>query len=266
LKLESIVLVSRLQILKIRDLLTSLLGINNDLIKTIDLSNGINIDLGISRITDPKVNPLPTCLTDTITGSISTSGTISNIVGDINSGINTINDLTSSATPFLSSSAESFLSNVNNGIEEVNKLMNNIMGNLVAPEDKVLFAALDKFHKFISDSDFVTLYKEWIDTYNCLRDNCKPLEPFLIGKEFLYYDKSLTKFIIPISLSNNKVIISKFFETLTNNDISTINKIQIRYDKYLRDKKYILDMASSKASSNGIQDNKNPFLSVSKLF
>lgn len=263
LKLQSVVLTSMLLISKIRTVMEPMLGIEQDEF-TIPNIGDINIDMGINRITSPKIDPLPKCLADTITNTVSTAGQngMKDILDPFNSAIGEINSLTSAATPTLQGMADTFTNSINMGINEVNKLMKKTMNNIVSKGDKELFEMLDNFQKFIKDTHFVDNYREWKDIYKCLKNNCKPLEDYLYDDGFLYYDDEKKRFIVPIDVNSGRIRLRKFFEFLTKDQQRQCDVIERRYFKYVSDKHTVLAKAAQEAKKKGIEDNKNPFTAV----
>jgi len=263
LKLQSVVLTARVMIDGVRTILRPMLGIDNNLINIPEIGK-LNLDLAIGKITAPKVNPLPKCLANTFTGEAVNSGKsgMKDILDPLNKSLDSVNSLTNSATSVINSSVNSFTSNINSGINEVNKFMQKTMGNIVAPGDKALFSALDKFQKFVNDTGFINTYREFNDLLRCLKQNCKPLDKYLIDDSFLYYDKRKRRFIMPIDINSGRIRIAKFFEDLSPEEKRQSGIIERRYYKYLSDKKEVLRNASRKAKNNGLEDGKNPFLSV----
>ena len=263
LKLQSVVLTARMMIDGIRTILRPMLGMDNDTIQIPEMGE-LNLNAVIGKITVPKVNPLPKCLASTFTGEAINAGKngMKDILDPFNNNLNSVNSLTNSATSIINSSVNAFTSNVNNGIKEVNKFMEKTMGSIIAPGDKKLFSALDKFQKFVNDTGFINTYREFNDLLRCLEINCKPLNKYLIDDSFLYYDKRKKRFIMPIDINSGKIRIAKFFEDLNPEEKRQANIIEIRYYKYIRDKKEVLRNAAKKAKEKNIEDDKNPFLKV----
>jgi len=263
LKLQSIILTAMLLISKIRSVMEPMLGIEQAEFAILNIGD-INIDMGINRITAPKIDPLPKCLSDTITNTLSTAGAngMKDILDPFNSTIDEINSLTSAATPVLQGTANSFTNNINMGINEVNKFMKKTMNNIVSKGDKELFEMLDNFQKFIKDTYFVDNYREWKDIYKCLKNNCKPLEDYFYDDSFLYYDDEKKRFIIPIDINSGRIRLRKFFEYLTRDQQRQCDVIERRYFKYVSDKHGVLVKAAQEAKKKGIEDDKNPFKEV----
>jgi hypothetical protein len=203
-------------------------------------------------------------LADTITGSIQqNSPGFGDMLDPLNEAITGTNSLTSSASGLLNSAADGLKNNVNNGINEVNKMMKKTMGNIVSPGDQALFRLLDDFQTFINDTNYISTYNKWKDLYNCLEKNCVPLKPYLTDDSFLYYDEEKKKFIVPVDMNNGRIRIIKFFEELTPEQTRRLQKIETRYYKYLNDKKQVLAEAARTAkSTHGVKDDKNPYLAV----
>lgn len=263
LKLQSVVLTGRLMIESTRSILRPMLGMKNDLIKIPEIGN-VNLDLAINKITAPKVNPLPKCLASTFTGEAINAGAngMKDILDPFNNNLDSINSLTNAASSAINSAANALISNIDKGISEVNKFMEKTMGNIIAPGDKLLFASLDKFQKFVDDSGFINTYREFNDALRCLKKNCKALENYLIDDSFLYYDDKKKRFIMPVDINSGRVRIAKFFEDLTPEEKRQAQLIELRYYNYLNDKKEILKKAAQKAKNNKVHDDKNPFLSA----
>jgi len=264
LKLQSIILTARLMISKIRAVMGPMIGKDQSVFQIPEINGDFNIDMGIGRITSPKVNDLPKCLSDTITNKVSTAGAngMKDILDPFNAGIESINSITSEATPMINSIAHTFVNSVDEGIAEVNKFLKKTLGNIVSKGDKPLFELLDEFQKFVNDTNFVDNYREWKDIYKCLDTNCKPLEKYLYDDEFLFYDEEKKNFIMPIDISTGRIRLRKFFEYLTRDEEKQCAVIETRYFKYLADKKQILLTASKTVKDKGIKDDKNPFLHV----
>lgn len=261
LKLQSVVLTARMLIENTRKILRPMLGRKNESIGISEIGE-LNMDLSISKITAPKVNPLPKCLASTFTGDLVNGGPggMKDILDPFNNSIDSINSVTNAASGAINSAANSLTSNINNGIKEVNKFMEKTMGNIIAPGDKALFASLDKFQAFVDDTGFIDTYREFNDLLNCLQTHCKPLEDYLVDDEFLYYDDRKKNFIMPIDVNSGRIRIAKFFEDLNKEEVRQAQIIERRYYKYLADKKEVLRNAATKAKDNKVEDDKNPFL------
>jgi hypothetical protein len=263
LKLQSCTVTSGVLADKIRDVLKNMLGIQDNPFAISEMGE-INMDLLINKISNPKINPLPKCLADTITGDIQkNSPGFGDILDPMNKSITEANSLTPVATGTLNSAAENLRNNVDSGVREVNKMMKKTMGNIIAPGDQTLFRLLDDFQTFIKDTNYIGTYNKWRDMYSCLERNCIPLKPFLIDDSFLYYDKEKKKFIVPIDINNGRVRVIKFFEEVTPSQQRKLHRIEQRYFKYLNDKKHILSEAARKAKiEHKVEDDKNPYLAV----
>jgi len=259
LKLQSVIITARLMIAKIRLIMRPMLLLKQSDIALPNID--LNLDVAISKITAPKVKPLPKCLADTLTGGAISSGSngMKDILDPFNSAISEVNSMTSSALGPLTSKVNSFLGDVNNGINEVNKMMSSVSKAIIDAGDIALFGAVDDFQKFIENTNFVDNYREWKDIYRCLEKNCKPLRPFLVDESFLFYDEDNKAFIMPIDLNNGRINFLKFFEDLNREEKKQALIIGTRYYQYRASKEAKLREAAKTAKDAGVKDDKNPF-------
>jgi hypothetical protein len=247
----------------IKAVLGTILGIEDDFSFDLGLPE-LNMDLSVGKITQPKVADLPGCLASTITGYVLTkgSGLLGDILSPLNSGISALNSLTSSATSVLNDRANSLINDVNRGIFEVEKYLEELMASLCAPGDKPLFEMLENFETYIKETNITNVYKDWRDLDRCLRQHCKPLKDTLMVDDFLWYDDKNTQFILPIDLNNGTLRIKKFFQDLSPQQLKKANDIEVRYREYKSRKREAVRLGAEVARKNGTADSNNPFAAV----
>lgn len=259
LKLNSSLTTGKVLIDEIRILLRPILGTKNSVTNT-GLTSDINLDLSISRITDPKINPLPKCLADVLIGeSVSSGSTTSDILTPSDPKLQQANTPTTIASGAIQESLDRFLLDKEKSKKEVYKILEKTIGTIVAPEDKDVFYKLDYFQKFIKNTYFTKIYREWKDDRACILKNCSIMTKFIANEDFLYYDTDHTRFVMPIDINTGEIKIPKFFEDLTNEEKTQADIVNVRYYKYIKDKKEILKKASQKLKDKKIPDSDNPF-------
>jgi len=263
LKLRSAHLGAEVQVDGIKDLLEAMLGIEHEFFQIPELTD-FNMDLSLSKMTDPKIGDLPQCLSDTITGKLSTAGPglMKDILNPFNKAIGGINSLTSAATPMLNSALNSFAHDTNALIGMANDILKNALTSQIDPTDKVLFEQLDSLYEYLENTGYIQLYKNWKDMTKCIQTNCKPIADEILTDDFMWYDEKHTEFIMPIDLNNGTIHIVKFFQNLTNAQKSECNKIEQRYRKYQQDKIKIARAAAEKLRIQKVKEDRNPFASI----
>ena len=241
-------------------ILEAMLGIENPPFQIHELED-FNMDLGISKISSPKIGDIPQCLSDTLTGKLSTHGPdlMKDILNPFNSAINGINSLTSEASGHINEALHSFTGSINTLVNSANKVLSNYIKSVVDPTDLVLFTKVDLLYKYLLDTNYINDYKNWKDITKCIKQNCKPIANEILSDDFLWYDEKHKEFIMPIDLNNGRIRFSKFFRTLTKEQLRKCFEIEKRYYKYLNDKKRIARAAAEKIRQQKIADDKNPF-------
>ena len=245
-------------------MLEAMLGTENPPFQVPELE-GFNIDLGISKISSPKIRDIPQCLSDTLTGKLSTKGPdlMKDILDPFNAAIGMTNNLTSDANDYLNSALNSFTGSLNTLVNSANKVLANSMKQVIDPTDLALFEQIDALYKYLQNTEYIQDYKNWKDMTKCIQTNCKPIVDKILTDDFLWYDEDKhTEFIMPIDLNSGRITFIKFFRTLTKEQSRQCYEIERRYYQYLRDKKAIAKAASEKLKSQKIEDNKNPFMSI----
>jgi len=247
----------------IKPMLEEMLCIEGSTFEIPDLKN-FNMDLSISKIGSPKIGDLPQCLSDTLTGNLSTKGPglMNDILDPFNTAIGEVNSLTSVASGYLNDALNSFTSSTNNMIHEANHMLSSMMTSTIDPTDKALFVQLDKLYEYLQSTDYITDYKDWRDITKCIKANCKPIAETIMDDDFMWYDKDKKEFIMPIDTGDGRIRIQKFFRNLTKEQSRKCSEIEKRYYKYLRDKKTMAKMAAEKLRVQGIKESKNPFSSI----
>jgi len=245
-------------------ILEAMLGIENPPFQVPELE-GFNIDLGLSKISSPKIGDIPQCLSDTLTGKLSTNGPdlMKDILDPFNAAIGTVNSFTSEADNYLNSALNSFTGSLNTLINSANKVLADSMKQVIDPTDLVLFEQVDTLYKYLQDTEYIQDYKNWKDMTKCIQTNCKPIADKILTDDFLWYDEDKhTEFIMPIDLNSGRITFIKFFRTLTKEQSRQCYEIEKRYYQYLRDKKAIARKASEKLRLQKIADSKNPFEAI----
>ena len=223
-----------------------------------------NMDLGLSRLSSPKIADLPQSLADILTGNLSTKGP--GLMGDIldpfDTAIGSINSLTSAAQEPLNNALNSFTGSIDSMTSEANSMLNKMMSSTLDPIDKALFEKLDGLYEYLKNTEYIQDYKDWKDITKCIQTNCKPIAGTIMDDDFLWYDDDKTEFIMPIDMGNGRVRIRKFFQKLTSEQSRKCTEIERRYYKYLSDKILLAKQAEEKLRKQNISDSKNPFISI----
>jgi hypothetical protein len=224
-----------------------------------------NIDLGLSKISSPKLGDVPQCLSDTLTNKLSTIdlGLMKDILDPFNEAIGKANNFTSEANDYLNSSLNAFTGSLSILVNSANKVLSDAMRQVINPIDLILFEQIDILYKYLQDTDYIQDYKNWKDMTKCIQTNCKPIAYKILTDNFLWYDEDKhTEFIMPIDLNSGRITFIKFFRTLTKEQSKQCYKIEKRYYQYLRDKKAIAREASKKLRMQKIDEDKNPFSAI----
>lgn len=263
LKLNSAHLGGEVIVDAITPMLEAMLGIEGSGFGIPEFSD-LNMDLSLSKLSKPKIGDLPQCLSDTLTGNLSTKGPglMNDILDPFNSSISGVNGLTSAAQGPLNDALNSFSGSMNSMIGEANKMLSSMIGSTLDPSDKILFEKLDSLYEYLQNTDYISDYKDWKDITKCIQANCKPIAKTIMDDDFLWYNENKTEFIMPIDMGNGRIRIRKFFRTLTKEQSRKCMEIEKRYYKYLQDKKKMAREASEKLRIQGIKDSKNPFSSI----
>lgn len=227
----------------------------------------IVMDYGIDKIINPKTPvKLKKCLADALKG-IKTDGEkdYNDILNPNNPDLNLGNELVDVKTE-VDKLKKDFDSEITEAANEAIKSIRKIIMSFLKEEDRILFTLLDKLTKFVKDTSFIKIYKEFKDADKCIRTNCPVLSPYLYTDEFLFYDEEKTDSILPTSLNHNKLILKAMFEKdyLTPNQIKQADIIQRTYESYLKTKKMLAELTADKVKNSGIPDDRNPFEKVVK--
>lgn len=258
-RLNSCTVTGRVNVVRNRKLLRPMLTLQNELVEEQELAD-LNVDLMISKITEPKIRKIPKSLAVTFTKEeIYTTEGMEDIFDPNDATLSTVDELTDSASEDIAKLMEEYLANTSATTDEVERSINHVMGTITSQGDYDLFQSLDRFQKFVDDTKYINLYRDWKDMYNSLDTNCTELRSVLPNDDFLYYDAEHTSFIMPIDINTGKLRIKKFFEDLTPSEKRQADLIEKRYYKYLQDRSAILSDAAQKVRDKGTKDDKNPF-------
>jgi hypothetical protein len=222
------------------------------------------MDLGISKISSPKVGDIPLCLADTLTGKLSTSGPgmMGDILSPLNSAIGGANDLTSGANKYLNSALTSFTGSLNSMVKSANNIIKKALADRIDPTDLTLFEMVDSFLIYLDDTNYLNDYKDWKDLTKCIEKNCPPLKDSIMQDDFMWYDDDKKEFIMPIDMGNGRITFTKFFRELTPEQKKECNKIEKRYFEYIGVKKQMAQEAAAKVKKAKVAEDKNPFSSI----
>ncbi|MEA3485931.1 MAG: hypothetical protein U9R03_04415 [Candidatus Aerophobetes bacterium] len=244
----------------IKPTLEAMLGMDESSFEIPKFSD-LNMDLSLSKISTPKIGDLPQCLSDILTGNLSTEG--QGLTGDILDNTNsTISGLTSVIQGPVNYTLNSFTGDMNPIVSEANLMLNKMVGSILDPKDKIFFEKLDDLYKYLKNTDYIEDYKNWKNMTKCIQTNCKPIVETIMDDDFMWYDDKKKEFIMPIDLVDSRIRIRKFFQSLTQEESRKCVEIEKRYYKYLRDKEQLARQASEKLRLQNIKDDKNPFMII----
>jgi len=224
-------------------------------ISSIEMSNGV------ASLVTPQVGAIPKCLDDKSVQDfvLKTQSFVNDL---LTPGIQEIQDFTTKVTDninYLNERRKDFTSDINAQIKAANNLINDtstmIMDSLYLP----LFLALDGMKEFLIKTNFINIYKYWLDYRKCLETNCAILKPKLPNDNFLYYTEEKKQSLIPIDYSTGVLRVSKFYEEMNPKQLQNAEKIDDSYNKYLLEKQKIAKQAQQIASNLGVPDDINPF-------
>jgi len=203
----------------------------------------LNHDSIIKKVTDTKVEKIPKCLAEAISG-------IKDNSQDTLSGV---------AESVLNKKINSDKNSPEKQIKEIIDYFDRIAPFIYRQEDKEIFNLIDKLVVYVDKVNYIKKVADYYDVTNCILDNCEHLIDSIVIDDFLWNknDRNIPR--VPLDLGSGKFKLFKVLYGICPEYKVKADIIETRYYKYIKRKEKILKEGKALVDANKDFKGQNPF-------